>query len=128
MLKKNNIRNIVISPGTRNTALVHSAQNDNYFNCYSVVDERSAGFFALGLSESLNEPVCVTCTAATATCNYMPAMKEAFERNIPVVALTDDQDVIGPLLWLRQREIVHFNMFKELSKTTKKPIRVNSVD
>ena len=92
LLKKNNIKNIVVSPGTRNTPLVHSAESDDYFNCYSIVDERSAGFFALGLSESLNEPVCVTCTAATATCNYMPAIKEAYERNIQLIALTADQD------------------------------------
>lgn len=92
LLKKNNIKNIVVSPGTRNTPLVHSAENDDYFNCYSIVDERSAGFFALGLSESLNEAVCVTCTAATATCNYMPAIKEAYERGIQLIALTADQD------------------------------------
>jgi len=92
LLKQNNIKHLVISPGTRNTALVHSVECDDYFKCYSVIDERSAGYFALGLSESLDVPVCVTCTAATATCNYMPAIKEAFERNIQLVALTADQD------------------------------------
>ena len=92
LLKQYNIKHLVISPGTRNTPLVHSVECDNFFKCYSVVDERSAGFFALGLSESLQAPVCVTCTAATATCNYMPAIKEAFERNIQLIALTADQD------------------------------------
>ena len=92
LLKQHNIRHLVISPGTRNTALVHSVECDDFFKCYSVVDERSAGFFALGLSEELDVPVCVTCTAATATCNYMPAIKEAYERNIQLVALTADQD------------------------------------
>lgn len=92
IFKENNIKHFVISPGTRNTALVHSIENDSFFSCYSVVDERSAGFFALGLSEELDEPVCVTCTAATATCNYMPAIKEAYEREINLIALTADQD------------------------------------
>ena len=92
LLKQYNIRHLVISPGTRNTPLVHSVECDDFFKCYSVVDERSAGFFALGLSETLDVPVCVTCTASTATCNYMPAMKEAYERNIRLVALTADQD------------------------------------
>ena len=92
LLKQYNIRHLVISPGTRNTPLVHSVECDDFFKCYSIVDERSAGFFALGLSEKLDVPVCVTCTAATATCNYMPAIKEAFERNIKLVALTADQD------------------------------------
>ena len=92
LLKQHNIKHLVISPGTRNTALVHSVECDDFFTCYSVVDERSAGFFALGLSEELDVPVCVTCTAATATCNYMPAIKEAYERNIQLIALTADQD------------------------------------
>lgn len=67
-------------------------ENDKYFNVYSIVDERSAGFFALGLSETLNEPVCVSCTSATATCNYMPAVKEAYERNIQLILLTADRN------------------------------------
>lgn len=92
LLKQFNIRHIVISPGTRNTALVGSIENDVFFKCYSIVDERSAAYFALGLSESLDVPVCVSCTAATATCNYFPAIKEAYERKIQLVALTADQN------------------------------------
>lgn len=91
LLKQYNIRHLVISPGTRHVPLVHSVEIDPYFTCYSVVDERSAGYVALGLAESLNAPVCVTCTSATASCNYMPAMQEAFERHIPLVALTSDR-------------------------------------
>lgn len=92
LLKQYNIRHIVISPGTRNTALSHSVETDSFFQCFSIVDERSAGFFALGIAEKLNVPVCVSCTAATATCNYLPAIKEAYERNIQLIALTADQD------------------------------------
>lgn len=92
LLKQFNIRHIVISPGTRNTALAHSVENDDFFSCYSIVDERSAGYFALGISEALDVPVCASCTAATATCNYLPAIKEAYEKNIQLIALTADQD------------------------------------
>lgn len=92
LLKQYNIRHIVISPGTRNTALAHSVETDDFFVCYSIVDERSAGYFALGISEALGVPVCVSCTAATATCNYLPAMQEAYERNIQLIALTADQN------------------------------------
>lgn len=92
LLKQFNIRHVVLSPGTRNTALAGSIETDPFFHCYSIVDERSAGYFALGLSEALDEPVCVSCTAATATCNYLPAMKEAYERKIQLVALTADQN------------------------------------
>lgn len=92
LLKQFEIRHLVISPGTRNTALAHSVETDDFFTCYSVVDERSAGYFALGIAQALDVPVCVSCTAATATCNYLPAMKEAYEQGIQLVALTADQD------------------------------------
>lgn len=92
LLKQYNIKHIVISPGTRNTPLAHSVEMDDFFKCYSIVDERSAGYFALGIAEQLDVPVCVSCTAATATCNYLPAIKEAYERNIQLIALTADQD------------------------------------
>lgn len=92
LLKQFNIRHIVLSPGTRNTALAGSIENDEFFQCYSIVDERSAAYFALGLSEALEVPVCVSCTAATATCNYLPAIKEAYERQLQIVALTADQN------------------------------------
>ena len=72
-------------------AFVHIVEMDPFFRCYSIVDERSAAFFALGLSEALDEPVGFACTSATASCNYMPAMKEAYERNIQLVALTSDK-------------------------------------
>lgn len=91
LLKQNNIRHIVISPGTRHVPLVHCVETDSFFKCYSIVDERSAAYFALGLSEELDEPVCFTCTSSTASCNYMPAMQEAFERGIQLVALTSDK-------------------------------------
>lgn len=91
LLKQNNIRHFVLSPGTRHVAFVHIVEMDPFFRCYSIVDERSAAFFALGLSEALDEPVGFACTSATASCNYMPAMKEAYERNIQLVALTSDK-------------------------------------
>lgn len=91
LLKQYDIRHLVLSPGTRHVPLVHIVETDSFFTCYSVVDERSAAFFALGLSEAMDKPVAFACTSATASCNYMPAMKEAFERNIQLVALTADK-------------------------------------
>lgn len=91
LLKQFNVRHIVLSPGTRHVPLVHIVESDDFFHCYSIVDERSAAYFALGLSEAINEPVAFSCTSATASCNYMPAMKEAFERNIQLIALTADK-------------------------------------
>ena len=92
LLKQSNISHVVLSPGTRNVPFVHSVETDSFFHCYSIVDERSAAYFAIGLSEALNEPVCVSCTSSTATCNYMPAVMEAFDRNIQLVVLSADRD------------------------------------
>ena len=111
LLKQFNIKYFVNSPGTRNTPLVHSIEEDPFFKCYSIVDERSAAYFALGLSEALDEPVCVTCTAATATCNYMPAIKEAYERNIQLVALTSDRESY-PMFHMQDQSINQVNMYK----------------
>ena len=111
LLKQFNIKYFVNSPGTRNTPLVHSIEEDPFFKCYSIVDERSAAYFALGLSEALDEPVCVTCTAATATCNYMPAIKEAYERNIQLVALTSDRESYS-MFHMQDQSINQVNMYK----------------
>ena len=66
LLKKYNVRNIVISAGTRHTPFVYSVEHDSFFHTYSIVDERSAGFFAIGLIEELHEPAAVVCTSGTA--------------------------------------------------------------
>ena len=67
-------------------------KNDSDFMCFSIVDERSAAFFALGLSESTNEPVGFACTSSTASTNFMPAIQEAARRNIKLIALTADRE------------------------------------
>lgn len=115
LLKQHGIKHFVNSPGTRNTPLVHSIENDPYFICYSIVDERSAAYFALGISEALDVPVCVTCTAATATCNYMPAIKEAAERNIQLVALTSDRDLYT-MFHMQDQSINQMNMYRGYTK------------
>lgn len=92
LLKEYKIKNLVLSPGSRNVPFVHSVEQDDYFTCYSMVDERSAGYFALGLAEALNEPVLLSCTSSTATCNYLPAIEEARKNNIQLIALTADRN------------------------------------
>lgn len=92
LLKKYNIRNCVLSAGSRNVPFVHSVESDPFFKCYSVVDERSAGYFALGLAQELQEPVVISCTASTASSNYWPPVGEAFYQGVPLVVLTSDRD------------------------------------
>lgn len=92
LLKEYGIKHCVLSAGSRNLPFVHSVEEDPEFTCYSVVDERSAGYFALGLAQELNEPVVISCTSSTATCNYWPAVAEAYYQNVPLIVLTSDRD------------------------------------
>ncbi len=92
LLKQHHIRHLVLSAGTRHVPLAHSVENDDYFHCYSVVDERSAGYFALGLAKELGEPVAIACTSSTATCNYVPPVAEAYYQKVPLLILTGDRD------------------------------------
>lgn len=91
LLKLYDITHIVISPGSRHAGLVSSLENDKFFECFSVVDERSAAFFALGLIQELRKPVVVCCTSGTAACNYLSATTEAYYRKLPLVILTADR-------------------------------------
>lgn len=91
LLKKYNIKKIVISPGMTNVPISRSVQIDSFFETYSVVDERSAAYFATGLAAESGEPVAISCTGATASRNYLPALTEAYYRNLPIIALTSQQ-------------------------------------
>jgi 2-succinyl-5-enolpyruvyl-6-hydroxy-3-cyclohexene-1-carboxylate synthase len=98
-MKEWGIKHCVLSAGSRNVPFVHSIEEDPYFHCYSVVDERSAGYFALGLAQELNEPVVISCTSSTATCNYWPPVAEAFYQGVPIVILTSDRDPAMLVQW-----------------------------
>ena len=99
LLKQNNIRKVVASPGTTNAVFVASLQNDSFFEMYSSVDERSAAYIACGLSQESGEPVVITCTEATASRNYLSALTEAYYRKLPILAITGFHhlDTIGHL-------------------------------
>lgn len=94
LLKAYKIRKAVISPGTTNVPITRSMEKDSFFELYSVVDERSAAYLACGLSFSSGEPVVIACTGATASRNYIPALTEAYYRNLPVIAITCRHEVI----------------------------------
>ena len=82
LLKEHGVSHFVVSPGSRHTPIVISMQMDPFFKLYSVVDERSASFFAIGLIQRLCEPVGIICTSGTASANYCSAMK-AFIKSYP---------------------------------------------
>ncbi|MBF8457849.1 2-succinyl-5-enolpyruvyl-6-hydroxy-3-cyclohexene-1-carboxylic-acid synthase [Kaistella sp. G5-32] len=93
LLKEYGIYDIVISPGSRNAPLaIHFSEMDE-LNCYSIVDERSAAFVAMGMAKSIQKPVAITCTSGSASANYYPAITEAFYSNTPLLILTADRPV-----------------------------------
>ncbi|MGJ5641084.1 2-succinyl-5-enolpyruvyl-6-hydroxy-3-cyclohexene-1-carboxylic-acid synthase [Formosa sp. S-31] len=91
LCKAKNLKHIVISPGSRNAPLTIGFTHDPFFKSYSIVDERCAAFFALGMAQQLKEPVAVVCTSGSALLNYYPAVAEAYYSNIPLVVLSADR-------------------------------------
>ena len=88
LLKDYNIKHIVISPGGTNIPITQAIQQDSFFKCYSVPDERSAMYFAIGIYLQTGDIVATSCTSAQATRNYIPGLTEAFYKHVPILAIT----------------------------------------
>lgn len=85
------VKHIVVSPGSRNAPLINLFADNSFFNLHSIVDERAAAFYALGIALATQQTVAMVCTSGSAALNYAPALAEAFYRNIPLVAITADR-------------------------------------
>jgi 2-succinyl-5-enolpyruvyl-6-hydroxy-3-cyclohexene-1-carboxylate synthase len=85
------LRHACTSPGSRCTPIVLTLVRDGRIRCWSHVDERCAGFFALGAAKASGQPVAVTCTSGTAAANLAPAVIEAHEARVPLLVLTADR-------------------------------------
>ena len=85
------VTHIVISPGSRNAPLTIGFVNNPKFTCYSVADERSAAFFALGIAQQTKKTVVLVCTSGSALLNYYPAFAEAFYSQIPLLVISADR-------------------------------------
>jgi len=92
------MRHVVISPGSRSAALTLAFSRHEGFEKCVVMDERSAGFIALGMAQQLNAPVILICTSGSAAYNYAPAVTEAFFQQISLLILTADR----PQEWIHQ--------------------------
>lgn len=115
LLLKKGITDIVISPGSRNAPMINTFSGIPEFNCRNIVDERSAAYFALGLSLARQNPVALVCTSGTAALNYTPAVAEAFYQNIPLIVITADR----PDYWIDQAEsqcIRQENIYQNFTK------------
>ena len=104
-----NIKHVVISPGSRNAPLTIGFTHHPDIKPFSIVDERCAAFFALGMAQQLQEPVALVCSSGSALLNYYPAISEAFYSDIPLVVISADRPVeridIGDGQTIRQKNV-----------------------
>lgn len=100
LLRAHGVRRAVLCPGSRNVPLVQAFATCDSFECFSVTDERSAGFFAIGLALHVQAPVVVCCTSGSALLNLHPAVCEAFYRRVPLVVVSADR----PAAWIGQMD------------------------
>lgn len=94
------IRRVVFSSGSRNAPLIIAFNEHGGFETYSIHDERSAAFFALGMAQQTMETVAIVCTSGSAALNFAPAIAEAYYQRIPMLVITADR----PLEWIDQGE------------------------
>ncbi len=94
------IRHAVISPGSRSAPLVRAFHAQDGIECLTVIDERSAAFFAMGMAQQLGSAVALICTSGSAVLNHGPAVAEAFYQRIPLLVLSADR----PVEWIDQQE------------------------
>jgi len=92
------LKHAVISSGSRNAPIVIAFDAEKEIECLSIIDERSAGFFALGIAQQTGKPVALVCTSGSAVLNYAPAIVEAYYQKIPLIVLTADR----PVEWIDQ--------------------------
>lgn len=92
------IRHVVISPGSRSAALTLAFARHGGFQAHVCMDERSAGFIALGMAQQIDSPVVLICTSGSAAYNFAPAVSEAFFQQVPLLVLTADR----PKEWQHQ--------------------------
>lgn len=100
LLVAHGIKHAVVCPGSRNAPITHNLHECPDITCYPVTDERSAGFYALGMSQALKQPVVVCVTSGTALLNLAPVVAEAYYQHIPLVVVSADR----PQQWIDQLE------------------------
>ena len=98
LLVASGVRHAIVCPGSRNAPIVHNLNECPQMQCYPVTDERSAGFYALGMSQCLKQPVVVCVTSGTALLNLAPAVAEAYYQHAPLVVISADR----PPQWIDQ--------------------------
>ena len=98
LLVAHGVRHAVVCPGSRNAPIVHNLDACPKVTCYPVTDERSAGFYAMGMAQALQQPVAVCVTSGTALLNVAPAVAEASYLRVPLIVISADR----PPQWIDQ--------------------------
>ena len=116
------VRHAIISPGSRNAPIIAAFLAEKSISCTSIVDERSAAFFALGIAQQERNPVALICTSGSAVLNYAPAIAEAYYQKIPLIILSADR----PHEWIDQGEnqsIVQQDIYRNyIKKSVELPV------
>jgi len=100
LLVAHGVRRAVVCPGSRNAAIVHNLNESLDIECFPVTDERSAGFFAIGIAQATGEAVAICVTSGSALLNLAPAVAEAHYQHIPLIVVSADR----PQQWIDQLE------------------------
>ena len=98
LMIQHGINTVVMCPGSRNTPLLNNFNESPNFQCFSVTDERSAGFYALGLAQTPKRKVAVCVTSGSALLNLLPAVAEAFYQRVSFLVISADR----PEAWIDQ--------------------------
>lgn len=124
LILQKKINDIIITPGSRNAPLTIGFTENSYFKTYSLVDERSAAFFALGISQQTKKPSVLVCTSGSAILNYHPAVAEAFYSKIPLVVISADR----PAEWIDQGDGQTIRQDNVLSNHVLKSVNLSEGD
>jgi len=100
LMEQHGVTDVIVSPGSRNMPLTQSFASHPHFTCHAVTDERSAGFFAIGLAINLNRPVAVCVTSGSALLNLASAVSESYYQQVPLLVISADR----PTAWIGQMD------------------------
>ncbi|MDE5842280.1 MAG: 2-succinyl-5-enolpyruvyl-6-hydroxy-3-cyclohexene-1-carboxylic-acid synthase, partial [Muribaculaceae bacterium] len=115
VLAGHGVKYVVCSPGSRNAPLLIAARSRKNLHKFIVVDERAAGFMALGIASVTQQPVALICTSGTALLNYAPAIAEAYYQGLPLIAVTADR----PKEWIDQDDSQTLRQFEAMGNYVK---------
>lgn len=123
LLVTHGVNKAVVCPGSRNAPLVHNFNECPDIECFPVTDERSAGFYALGMALQLSAPVVVCVTSGTALLNLYPAVAEAFYQHVPLIVVSADR----PQKWIDQLQGQTLPQPDALGRFVKRAVSLPSV-